>query len=110
MSVKALNKHIKILDDEVLQITVKFAENNLSKACLSQSDYKNDKYYEWTLGSSAYCVFFELPKLFNVYLQDAYKYTCFYCPEYINKMNINPSNFRDIYRNNYNKNIIYKDC
>ena len=110
MSVKAINKHIKILDDEVLQITVKFAENNLSKICLNYADYKSDKYYEWTLGSSAYCVFFELPKLFNVYLQDAYKYTCFYCPEYINKMNINPSNFRDIYRNNYNKNIIYKDC
>ena len=74
MSVKAINKHIKILDDEVLQITVKFAENNLSKICLNYADYKSDKYYEWTLGSTAYAVFFELPTLFNVHIQDIYTF------------------------------------
>ena len=72
MSVKAINKHVKIIDDEVLQITVKFAENNLSRICLNYSDYKSDKYYEWTLGSNAYAVFFELPTLFNVHIQDIY--------------------------------------
>ena len=108
--VQPVNKHIKIVDDEVLQITVKFAENNLSKTCLKYSDYKSDKYYEWDLSSSAYMVIFELPKLFQAHIQDIYRLVSFYCPEYINTKGINDENFIDIYKKNYNKTIIYKDC
>lgn len=109
MSVKAINKYIKILDDEVLQITVKFAENNLSKICLNYADYKSDKYYEWTLGSTAYAVFFELPTLFNVHIQDIYSLLTFYCMDYCQQKGINADNFIALFQNNCKKEIVYKD-
>ena len=110
MSTVAVNNHIKIIDNEVLQVTKKFAENNLSQICLSCNDYKSEKYYEWTMGSTAYAVIFELPKLFNAHVQDIYSLLSFYCPEYCEKRGLNADNFVTIYTKNYKKNVVYKDC
>lgn len=110
MGTVVINNHIKIIDNEVLQVTKKFAENNLSQACLSCNDYKSDKYYEWTMGSTAYAVIFELPKLFNAQAQDIHSLLAFYCHEYCERRGLNSDNFVDIYKKNYNKNIIYKDA
>lgn len=103
-----INKSIKLIDKLFLEITKTFAENNLSETCLKYCDYKDDKYYEWTIGSSAYIVLFELPQVFNVHLQDVFNLLLFNCIEYVNEIGITGDNFIDIYRENLKKEIIYE--
>lgn len=109
MSVKQINKSIKIIDDSFMEVTKSFAENNLSKTCLKYCDYSDDKYYEWTLGSSAYIVIFELPQVFNAHIQDIFDLLLFYCIDYVNEIGITGDNFINVYRENLKKKIVFKN-
>ena len=109
MSVIQVNKSIKIIDNEVLQVTKLFAENNLSKICLDYADYKNDKYYEWSVGSTAYAVMFELPQVFNTNVQVIYTKLSYYCPDFAAKVGVNDSNYLKKYKTNYNKKLVFKN-
>ncbi len=109
MSVVQLNKSIKILDNEVVQVTKLFAENNLSKTCLDYSDYKDDKYYEWSIGTTAYAVMFELPQIFQLNVQSIYAKLSYYCPDFVVKAGINNSNYVKKYKANYDKKLVFKN-
>lgn len=106
MSVQNINKSIKVIDNEIVQITKKFAENNLSKTCLKLADCKTDTHYEWTMEAGAYMVMFELPSIFKVDFMNISNMLSFYCPEYIEEKNLNPNNLIDIFKNNYGKKIV----
>ncbi len=109
MTEQHINKHIKIVDDEILVITLKFAENNLSKACLDVADFKTDKHYEWTMGDNAYAVLYELPTIFNIDLVYIYLRLPHYCYEYMRKKGITGDNFEAQFNKNCKKVIKYKD-
>ena len=107
MEIQVINKGIKIIDNDIVQITKRFAENNLSNACLKLADNKTDKYYEWTMEASAYIVMFELPSVFKVDFLEIVNMLNFYCPEYIEERKLNSNNLIEIYKENYGKKIIF---
>lgn len=108
MSVVQINKSVKIVDDSFLEITKMFAENNLSKTCLRLCDEVDDKYYVWSIGSTAYMVYFELPTVFNMGIQDILSSLIFYCGDYIKEVGITSDNYMDKYKANKTKKIVFK--
>lgn len=109
MSIRQLNKSVKIIDGEILQITKSFAERNLSKPCLKFADYSNDKYYEWEMSSSAYAVMFELPVEFGMDCMTIQSYLPVFCGDYIKAAGLNSTNLISTYKKNLTKKVKFSD-
>lgn len=107
MGVQVVNKSIKVIDDDILQITTRFAENNLSSTCLKLADNKTDTHYEWTLEAGAYMVMFELPDIFKVNFINITNLLGFYCSDYIEEMGLNSSNLLKTFNKNLNKKVVF---
>lgn len=109
MDIKGINKSIKIVENDVIRITKKFAENNLSKTCLKMADVVKDTHYEWGFEAGVHMLFFELPAIFNVNMMECVNNLSCYCPDYMSEMNINSKNYIKEFRKNYDKKIIFKE-
>ena len=107
MSVQVINKSIKVVDTDILQITKRFAENNLSRTCLKLADNVNSTHYEWTMEAGAYMVMFELPKVFEVDFVNITNLLGFYCSDYVEELVLNSDNLYNTFKKNLKKEITF---
>ena len=97
---------ISIENNDILSVTKRFAENNLSDVCLSLADGVTSTHYKWTFEETAYAVVFEVPALFNFKDVDLIVKIISYCPDYFIKMGLNTEDVQKALLQNYNKKLI----
>lgn len=105
MAVVQLNRSIKLIDNEIIQITKKFAESNLTKECLKYSDMQTKTHYEWSLEDTGYIVAYELPVFFQFDLYDLSNKMYLYCTDYLRDRNISVDDFSVVFNKNMKKTI-----
>lgn len=107
MEYQTINKCIKVKDSEILMVTKRFAENNLSSVCMKLADNISDTHYEWTMEAGAYMVMFELPDVFKVDFVNISNLLGFYCSDYVEERNLNSGNLYSVFKKNMKKKLIF---
>ena len=107
MEYQTINKCIKVKDSEILMVTKRFAENNLSSVCMKLADNVSDTHYEWTMEAGAYMVMFELPDVFKVDFVNISNLLGFYCSDYVEERNLNSGNLYSVFKKNMKKKLIF---
>lgn len=97
---------IKIIPScDLLVMPKSFAKNNLSHDAISLAE-DLDKYYIWTLRTTAWVVLFELPKIFDTSFQKVLPGLIKYNLEYLRKNNLHDNIVFHIFTKNLEKKII----
>ena len=102
-----INASVRLVNGFQLEVTKRFAENNLSKECLSRAAIVTKTHYKWSMDDTGVIVVFELPSLFKMSPQDISTIIYLNCKDYLTEKKITVDDFLKVLNNNNEKKIIY---